>query len=124
MKTVKGFAVKGQDRSRLRNPLNGTFEGFEWFVRFERAGVFSWTIGKMSGYDGPTVADVLRMMKKAARAQVQLQEAFNGREVPDEAYNSLRLLYRWERRALQGRLTITHHGKDDKAHYRVLEAQQ
>ena len=120
-KTVKGFGVRGQERKRLRNALSGTYEGYDWFVRFEHGGVFSWVIGKMSGYAGPAVADVLRAMKKAARAQAQLQEVFGDRGVPDEAYNNLRLLYKWERRALQGRLSITHHGKGDKAHFRISE---
>lgn len=122
-RTIKGFGVRGQDRKRLRSPISGEFEGYSWFIRYEHAGLFSWNIGKMSGFDGPTVGDVLRVLKKAARAQTQLKETFVDREVPDEAYNNLRLLMRWERRALQGRLKITHHGKGDKAHHRVQETQ-
>lgn len=120
-RTVKGFGVRSQDRKRLRSPLTGTYEGYDWFIRYEHAGVFSWSIGKMSGYDGPTVGDVLRVLKKAARAQTQLKETYKDRSVPDDAYNALRLLLRWERRALQGRLKITRHGKGDKAHHRVQE---
>ena len=121
VKTIKGFGVRGQDRKLLRGPLTGDYGGYTWFVRFEHGGVFSWTIGKMSGFAGPTVGDVLRAMRKAATAQTQLQEAFQGRVVPDDAYNNIRLLYRWERRALQDRLKITHHGTGDKAHYRISE---
>lgn len=120
-KTIKGFGVRGQDRKRLRSPLTGTYEGYDWFIRYEHAGVFSWNIGKMSGYDGPTVGDVLRSMRKAARAQTKLKETFQDREIPQESYNALRLLMKWERRALQGRLKVTHHGKGDKSHYRVQE---
>lgn len=123
-KTIKGFGVRGQDRKKLRSPISGTYEGYDWFIRFEHAGLFSWAIGKMTGYDGPTVGDVLRVLKKAARAQTQLKETFQDREVPDEAYNNLRLLMRWERRALQGRLTISRHGKGDKMHHRVQETSE
>ena len=122
-KTVKGFAVRGQERTRLRDVLTGTYEGYEWFIRFENSGLFSWSIGKMSGYDGPTVGDVLRSMRKAARYQAQLEETFQGREIPVNAYNNLRLLLRWERRAVQGRLDVTYHGKGDKSYYRIAETQ-
>lgn len=121
-KTVKGFGVRGQDRKRLRSTLSGNYEGYDWFIRFEHNGVFSWNIGKMSGFDGPTVGDVLRSMRKAAKAQTSLQETY-GDSIPDDALNQVRLLLRWERRALQGRLNISHHGKGDKAHYRVQETQ-
>ena len=120
-RTVKGFGVRGQDRRRLRSPLTGEFDGYEWFIRYERPGTFSWSIGKMSGYDGPTIGDVLRVLKKAARAQAQLKETFQDREIPQESYNVLRLLLRWERCALRGRLKVSHHGKGEKAHYRVQE---
>jgi hypothetical protein len=121
-KTVQGFGVRSQGRKKIRSTLQGTFEGYEWFVQFEHSTLFSWTIGKMRGYAGPTVGDVLRVMRKAARAQAQLEEVYQDQGIPDEAYNALRLLYRWERRATQGRLTITGpHGKGDKAHYRIKE---
>lgn len=121
-KTVKGFGVRGQERKRLRSELTGEYEGYKWFVRYEHLTTFWWTIGKMSGYGGPTVGDVLRDMRKAVKAQQKLEEVFNGRPIPDEAFNTLRMLNRWEQRALCGRLTITGpHGSGDKAHYRVKE---
>lgn len=122
-KTVKGFGVRNQERRKLRSDLSGEFEGEAWLVRYEHAGVFWWCIGKMSGYAGPTVGDVLRTMRKAWRAQTQLQEIYGDQKIPDEVYNSLRLLTRWEQRLLKGRLTITGpHGKGDKQHYRVQDA--
>lgn len=121
-KTVKGFGVRSQDRKRIRSTLTGAYEGYDWFMRFEHTGLFSWNIGKMSGYSGPTVGDVLRSMRKAARAQAELQETFKDQVIPDEAYNNLRLLLRWERKAVQGKLKITHH-KGAKPHYRVAEPQ-
>jgi len=122
-KTVKGFNVKGQDRQNLRSELAGEFEGRKWFIRCEKRGVFWWTIGDMSGYGGPTVADILRTLRKAAKAQAKLEEVFGPGSIPSEAYNNLRLLGRWEQRAFQGRLTITGpHGTGDKSHFRVKEA--
>ena len=119
-KTVKGFGVRGQDRRKLRSELSGDFEGHKWFIRFERRDTFMWSIGKMTGYAGPAVGDVLRTMKGAAKAQDQLQEVYGESNIPQEAYNSLRLLSRWERMATKGRLTITGpHGSGDSAHYRV-----
>ena len=121
-KTVKGFGVRGQERKKLRSPLTGAFETYDWFIRSEGASLFSWNIGKMRGFSGPTVGDVLRVMRKAARAQAELEEVFKDVGVPAEAYNSIRLLYRWERRALKGTLKITGpHGKGDKSHYRISE---
>lgn len=122
-KTVQGFGVRSQDRKKIRGSLSGTYESYAWFIQFEHNGLFSWTIGKMRGYSGPAVGDVLRAMRKAARAQAQLEEVYQGQGIPEEAFNALRLLYRWERRATQGRLTITGpHGKGDKSHYRVAES--
>jgi len=121
-KTVKGFGVRGQDRRKTRSELTGNFEEHAWFVRSEHRELFSWNIGKMSGYSGPTLGDVLRVMKKAARTQNQLQAVYGKGKIPDEAYNSLRLLFRWEQRVLTRKLTITGlHGAGDKAHYRVRE---
>lgn len=123
-KTVKGFGVRGQDRKRLRSELTGDYEGLQWLIRYEHLDIFSWCIGKMSGYAGPTVGDVLRVMRKAARAQLQLQEVFGDQRIPDDAFNALRLLNRWEQRALKGRLSITGpHGTGDKRHYRIKETQ-
>ena len=122
-KTVKGFGVRGQERKKLRSELSGEYEGLKWLIRWEHADVFWWTIGKMSGYIGPTVGDVLRTMRRAAKAQVAIQETYGDQKIPDDLFNTLRLLHRWEQRALRGRLRITHHGKGDKAHYRVAETQ-
>lgn len=121
-KTVQGFGVRSQERKKIRSALQGTYEGYDWFMQFESSGLFSWNIGKMRGYAGPTVGDVLRVMRKAARAQTALEEVYQDQGIPAEAYNALRLLYRWERRATQGRLEITGpHGKGDKSHYRIRE---
>jgi hypothetical protein len=121
-KTVKGFGVRAQERKKLRSTIKGSFEGYQWYVQSENSELFSWHIGKMSGFAGPTVGDVLRVMRKAARAQVQLEEVYKDQAVPKEAYNAVRLLYRWERRALQGKLKLTGpHGKGDKMHYRIAE---
>lgn len=121
-KTVKGFGVRGQDRRKLRKALTGTYEEHRWVLRYEHLDIFWWTIGKMSGYAGPTVGDVLRVMRKAAKAQTALQEVYGDQKIPDETYNSLRLLNRWEQRLLKGKITITGpHGKGDKEHYRVKE---
>ena len=114
--------MRGQDSRKTRTDLSGKYEGHDWFVRSEHSDLFMWNIGKMSGYSGPTLGHVLRVMKKAAKAQNQLQEIYEGERIPQESFNALRLLNRWELRVVEGGLTISGpHGKGDKAHFRVME---
>ena len=121
-KTVKGFGVRGQDRRKTRDDLSGEYEGHDWFVRSEHSDLFMWNIGEMSGYSGPTLGHVLRVMKKAAKAQDQLKDLYEGERLPKESLNALRLLNRWEQRVVSSRLTITGpHGKGAAAHFRVFE---
>ena len=115
---VKGFKVRNQQRKRIRGDLTGEYNDLKWFVRCESTGLFSWNIGKLSGYAGPELADVLRAMKKAAVQQKKLQEEFG--ELDAEKLRVLEFLERWERRALQGRMEITGpHGKGDKTYHKV-----
>jgi len=121
-KTIKGFGVRGQERRKLRSELKGTYEGRIWIIRYEHEELFRWHIGKMSGYSGPTVGDVLRVMRRASKAQTELQDIYQEQSVPAEVFNSLRLLYRWEQRLLKGFVNLTGpHGIGEKRHYRVTE---
>lgn len=120
-KCVTGFSVKGQHRTRIRGDIAGEFEGKKWLVRSERTGVFLWMIGLMTGYDGPTLRDVLRTMKKAAKAQDKLKEIYGS--VPEDRLNILSRILRWEQRAVQGRLSITGpYGKDQDSYFKVAES--
>ena len=117
-KKVQGFGVKNQKRRRIRSDMSGEYEDLKWFMRSESVGLFSWSIGKLSGYAGPEIVDVLRAMKKAAVRQRKLQKEFG--EVDAEKLKVLDFLERWERRALQGRLEITGpFGKGDKSYHKV-----
>jgi hypothetical protein len=118
-KTVKGFGVRNQARKRIRGHLNGTYNGQDWYLRCDDNELFWWTIGKMSGYAGPTIADALRAIKKASINQKTLEEEFG--EVDEETLKVLDFLAKWERRALQGRLVIKGPmGKGEKRYYKVL----
>lgn len=121
-KTVKGFGVRNQDRQKVRSDLSGSYGDHNWFIRSEYKGLFTWSIGEMIGHGGPSLGDVLRTMKKASKAQDQLQEVYGEGQVPRESFNDLRLLNRWEQKVLAGRIKITGpHGSGDKAHFRVTE---
>lgn len=117
-KTVKGFDVRGQTRRSIRGDLSGNYEGVSWYVRSEANGLFYWTIGKMSGYDGPTLSDVLRTMKRAARVQKRIEEDHG--ELTPERLRLVDFLLKWERRALQGRLEITGPHGGDKGYFKVM----
>jgi hypothetical protein len=102
----------------MRSDLTGDYDGRQWIIRSEGGGLFWWSIGKMSGYAGPTLADVLRQMKRASRAQTQLEAEYG--ELPGNRIFDISRLLRWEHMAIQGRLKITGpHGKGDKEHYRI-----
>jgi hypothetical protein len=117
-KTVKGFAVRNQQRRRIRGELSGDYDGLNWFVRCDDTELFWWTIGKLSGFSGPTLADALRSMKRAASTQKKLLAEFG--EIDAEKLKVLNFLTKWERRALQGRLEIKGPmGKGDKTYYKV-----
>lgn len=117
-KTVKGFSVRNQQRRSIRGELSGTYEGLDWFVRCDDVGLFWWTIGQLSGYAGPTLADVLRTMRRAVTSQKKLLAEYG--EIDPEKLRALDFLTKWERRALQGRLEIKGPmGKGDKVYYKV-----
>jgi hypothetical protein len=118
-KTVQGFGVRNQQRRKMRSDLTGAFETRQWIIRNEEGGLFWWNIGKMSGYAGPTLADVLRQMRKASRAQSKIEAEYG--ELPADRLQDLSKLLRWELMSVQGRLKVTGpHGKGEKEHYRVF----
>jgi len=118
-KTVQGFGVRNQQRRKVRADLSGTFDDRQWIIRSEGGGLFWWHIGKMSGYAGPTLADVLRQMKKASKAQTKLEADYG--ELPADRVQSLDKLLKWEHKWTENRLKITGpHGAKDKEHYKVF----
>ena len=116
VRAVLGFKVPNQGRTKIRSELTGTYDGFDWIIFPEGAAMFQWRIGPLMGYSGPTLADVLRTMKKATKITKKLRAEYGG-SVPDDQLNLLSRLLRWERRILEGRLEMTQHGD----HWRVRE---
>jgi len=119
---VQGFGVTGQGRDRFRSDsLSGDYQGLPWMIFSESAGLFQWRIGGMAGYSGPTLAHVLGTMKRAAVSVKELRKTY-GDDVPGDVMSVLAKLIKWERRALQGRLTIEGPlGKGETRFYRVRE---
>ena len=75
----------------------------------------------MLGFAGPTLADVLRAMRKAVRLEKRLREK-HGDELPAGTLNTLSLLLRWEHKLLKGRLKVTGpHTNGSSRYYKVAE---
>ena len=103
----------------MRADLTGDFETRQWIIRSAEGGLFWWNIGAMTGYAGPTLADVLRQMKKACSAQAKIEAEYGS--LPPERIDQLSRLLRWELMAVNGRLKITGpHGKGENEHHRVF----
>jgi hypothetical protein len=119
-RTVQGFGVRSQGRTRFRDDhMAGTYEGFDWVIHSEGDGLFQWAIGSLHGFSGPTLADVLRTMKKAVAIRAKILDQYG--EVSPESLHSLRLLLRWEQRLSKGRLRID--GPYSDGHYEVREVE-
>lgn len=119
-KTVQGFGVKGQHRTRLRDDLDGHLEdGTGWVIYGEGEGLFQWRLGKwISGYAGPTLGHALRAIRKAHKAITAIKERYGG-SVNDTEVRMLYRLIRWERRLHQGRLVME--GPDKQGRYTIWE---
>jgi hypothetical protein len=112
--TVKGFGVRGQERTTIRKDLKGTYQGLKWFVMGDGPGRFRWSIGPLGGFVSPNakLRDALIKMKEAYRRISRLTNLY-GIEAVKTSANELETLMKWEQVAAEGRLRIKAKPKKD-----------
>lgn len=126
--TIKGFKVPNQNRTNLRKPLSGVYEGFKWSIECARDGLFQWQAGIVCGWSLPssTVEDTLKEVKQTIDLLNELESTakrFNGSSTLSitECVSNITRVMRWSRLATKGNLKIDTKRRKNGSVYYVVE---